>query len=171
MRRFAVSLLLLAALGGACAEDSESAVAADSQAGVTSSTETVDPSPTTPMATGKPGTGLILTYADADEDGMSLAVTYRHGIAPCSTFEELMVEEAADQVTLTVVTTERTYPDGSVCPDLATDGATEVVLGAPLGTRTVVEGLPRDEVTSNVWCREALREDVHHAQAVPQGVP
>lgn len=33
-------------------------------------------------------------------------------------------------------------------------------------------GLPRDEVTSDLWCLMVLqREDVHHAQAVPQGVP
>ena len=33
-------------------------------------------------------------------------------------------------------------------------------------------GLPRGEVTSDLWCQEVLqREDVHHAQAVPQGVP
>ncbi len=33
-------------------------------------------------------------------------------------------------------------------------------------------GLPRGEVTSGLWCREVpQREDVRHAQAVPQGVP
>ena len=33
-------------------------------------------------------------------------------------------------------------------------------------------GLPRGGVTSDLWCREVLQgEDVHHAQAVSEGVP
>ena len=58
-------------------------------------------------------------------------------------------------------------------------GGCEVAVGGVGSVDVVVDapgfddhsGLPRGEVTSNVWCREALREDVSHAQAVSQGVP
>jgi hypothetical protein len=137
MRRLSILLLLCGVLGSGCASDSDSEVAAD-LATSGDETDAVAAAPTSSMPAEQPGTGHVVSYAAA-ADGMSLTVEYLHGIAPCTTFGEMVVEETTDQVALTVVTTERDYPDGSVCPDEATNGTTKVALVEPLGARTVTD--------------------------------
>lgn len=137
MRRLSVLLLLWGVLGSACASNGDSEVAAERATGG-DETGTVTLAPTSSMPAEEPGTGHVVSYSAA-ADGMSLTVKYSHGIAPCTSFGEMVVEETTDQVALTVVTTERDYPDGSVCPDEATGGTAEIALVEPLGTRTVTD--------------------------------
>jgi hypothetical protein len=67
-------------------------------------------------------------------DGSTVTVTYSD--SPCRTFERVDVDEANDEVTITV----RTWTFASSCNDSLQLYSVEVRLEAPLGERSLVDG-------------------------------
>ncbi len=74
-------------------------------------------------------------------DGLTLTFSYYAGIAPCSVFDSIVVEEGPDTVRVTIY--EHSGPEGVACILIAQQKTASVTLAAPLGSRRLVDGAIR----------------------------
>lgn len=80
-----------------------------------------------------------------DGDDRTHLVTFWGGVAPCFVVDHVDVEEAPEQVTITVFAGSAPEAEGQACIELAKHMAVEVTLDEPLGDREVVDGGERPE--------------------------
>jgi hypothetical protein len=71
-------------------------------------------------------------------DGRSLTFKYWSGVDACSKFDHASVDESPSRVVVTIW--ERDVTNGNPCVAMAQEKFATVVLQAPLGNRTVVDG-------------------------------
>jgi len=75
-------------------------------------------------------------------DGLTLAVDFTGGVAPCFVLDHVDVDETPDAVTITLYAGQVPSPEPVACIEIAAFYETLVTLDAQLGGRPVVDGAP-----------------------------
>lgn len=90
--------------------------------------------------------------AHNDETDSSLHVIYVTGVEPCAVLGDIVVEEGADEVVVTLMEGYLPAEDGQppICIEIAEDVSARVPLDRPLGDRSLVDGATGDTVPVDV---------------------